>query len=256
MAHASFTKGDQEALQQWKTFRDMSISSYATIYERLGVNFEVYSGESQVESYIPKVHQLLQEKNLVTYAQDGSQSIDLSSYDLGSAVVRRSDGTSLYMTRDLASLLMRKNQFNFDKAIYVVGVEQEQYFRQLFKAAELMMGETGQLQHVSFGRINGMSTRQGTAVFLQDILDMAKSKILDYMQNVKQTFHDDETADQLGVSAILVQDMKSKRNKNYSFAWDRMTDARGDTGVFLQYAHARACGYVGDSSLKETTKKN
>lgn len=139
---------------------------------------------------------------------------------------------------------MRKSEYNFDKAIYVVGVEQERYFKQVFKAAELMMGETGQLQHVSFGRINGMSTRQGTAVFLQDILDMAKSKILDYMQNVKQTFHDDETADQLGVSAILVQDMKSKRNKNYSFAWDRMTDARGDTGVFLQYAHARACGYA------------
>lgn len=190
------------------------------------------------------MHQLLQDKNLVEYAEDGSQSIDLSAYNLGSAVVRRSDGTSLYLTRDLASLLMRKSEYNFDKAIYVVGVEQERYFKQVFKAAELMMGETGQLQHVSFGRINGMSTRQGTAVFLQDILDMAKSKILDYMQNVKQTFHDDETADQLGVSAILVQDMKSKRNKNYSFAWDRMTDARGDTGVFLQYAHAQACGYA------------
>lgn len=229
----------------WRRLREMSIESYKNIYARLGISFEVYSGESQVESYIPKVNALLQEKGLVEKTQDGASAVDLEQYHLGKAIVQRADGTSLYLTRDLACLMMRQELYGFDKALYIVGSEQQGYFRQVFKLGEMLFGYKN-LQHVSFGRIQGMSTRQGTAVFLEDILDIAQEQILQYMEKEKSHVKDKQemttTSDQLGISAILVQDMKSKRNKDYSFSWERMTDAKGDTGVFLQYAHARACG--------------
>lgn len=260
LANAYFKRmeeGDPAVLDQWRRFRELSIASYASIYERLGISFEVYSGESQVNDYIPRVHERLRSQKLLTQTEDGAYAVDLQPYQLGTAIVQRADGTSLYRTRDLASLMMRKEQYKFDKAIYVVGVDQEEYFRQVFKMAELVFGSemANKLQHVSFGHINGMSTRQGTAVFLQDILDTAKANIKDYMKTDKTIMNDndndndndngiivEEIADQLGVSAIIVQDMRSKRAKNYTFSWDRMTDSRGDTGVFLQYAHAKACG--------------
>ncbi|KAI8393331.1 arginyl-tRNA synthetase [Radiomyces spectabilis] len=254
LANAYFKRmeeGDEKALLQWRRFRNLSIESYTGIYDRLDIQFDMYSGESQIHDYIPHVYQHLQRQNLLTKTDDGAYAVDLEKYNLGKAMIQRADGTSLYLTRDLASLLMRRDKFKFSKALYAVGVEQEGYFKQLFKVAELMFPEDAwakQLQHVGFGRINGMSTRKGTAVFLQDILDAAQDKIMDYMRNDTAKYEligEDGAkmiADQLGVSAILIQDMKSKRNKNYTFSWDRMTDARGDTGVFLQYAHARACG--------------
>ncbi|KAI9320532.1 arginyl-tRNA synthetase [Dichotomocladium elegans] len=238
-------QGDSDALSLWNRLREMSIASYKDIYERLGIMFEVYSGESQVESYIPEIYKLLKEKGLGEKADDGALVCNLEPYGLGKPVLRRADGTSLYLTRDLACLLMRKRQYGFDKALYVVGSEQQAYFKQVFQLASLLLDiQKDSLQHVSFGRIQGMSTRRGTAVFLQDILDTAKAQILGYMRDDKQMEESSNAgiADTLGISAILVQDMKSKRNKDYSFSWDRMTDARGDTGVFLQYAHARACG--------------
>ncbi|CAO3600619.1 unnamed protein product [Absidia cylindrospora] len=260
----SMEQGDKDALAQWQRFRDLSIASYETIYHRLNIAFEVYSGESQVSDYIPKVYDLLKSKNLVMEMEDGALAVDLTSVGMDPVLIRRADGTSLYMTRDLASVLMRKDKYAADKSIYVVGTEQQGYFTQLFACASLMTDQPiDQFMHANFGRINGMSTRQGTAVFLQDILDTAQTNILDYMHtkenkdnilNSNSTLDDDDDissnddsdmefiADQLGISAIFIQDMKSKRTKNYSFSWDRMTDARGDTGVLLQYAHARACG--------------
>ncbi|KAI7856611.1 arginyl-tRNA synthetase, partial [Circinella umbellata] len=247
-------EGDENVLKQWRLFRELSIESYASIYKRLNIVFEVYSGESQVEEFIPKVHAKLKEKGLLSKTSDGAHVIDLEQYQLDKAIVQRADGTSLYLTRDLATLMMRMQQYTFDKAIYVVGSEQAAHFKQLFKTAELLFGSevAERLQHASFGRINGMSTRQGTAVFLQEILDVSKGKIFDYMQQDKAKYDEelqqqsmeyiDTIADQLGVSAILIQDMRAKRAKDYTFAWDRMTDARGDTGVLLQYTYARMCG--------------
>lgn len=240
-------EGDSTALEQWKLFRDMSIKSYASIYNRLNIKFDVYSGESQVNDYIPKALNLLESKNLLQKSKDGALIVDLEKYKLDNVTVQRGDGTSLYVTRDIASIIMRKEKYQFNKAIYAVGSEQSNYFKQLFKVSNLLSltHDVTDLQHIEFGRIKGMSTRNGTVVFLQDILDLAKEKILDYMNKdeQKRKMKDIETiADQLGISAILIQDMKSKRGKDYEFSWDRMTDSKGDTGVFLQYAHARACG--------------
>jgi arginyl-tRNA synthetase len=252
----TYILGDPVALKQWSRFRDMSIKSYASIYERLNVKFDAYSGESQVNPYISKAHDLLNDRHLLTRTEDGAYAVDLEEYKLDKAVIQRADGTSLYMTRDLASVLMRRQVYPFQKAIYVVGSEQAGYFKQLFQISKLMTQDPNlDLQHVGFGRIKGMSTRKGTVVFLQDILDTAKEKILDYMkqnEGKSQIKDIDKIADHLGMSAILIQDMKSKRGKDYEFSWERMTDARGDTGVFLQYAHAKACGIERKSGIEIT----
>ncbi|KAI7869695.1 arginyl-tRNA synthetase [Spinellus fusiger] len=253
-------EGNERAILQWKRFRDMSIDSYASIYKRLDVHFDIYSGESQINAYIPRVYDLLKERNLLTRTENGALVVDLERYRLGKPVIQRADGTSLYITRDLASIMMRREKYKFDKALYVVGEEQGEYFKQLFKTAELLFGGdssdawTRQLHHIGFGRVNGMSSRKGTAIFLQDILNTAKERSLDYMKQFPDKYSlicegaDNENmlermntiADKAGVSAILIQDMKSKRIKSYNFAWDRMTDASGDTGIALQYAHVRA----------------
>ncbi|KAI8059871.1 arginyl-tRNA synthetase [Gongronella butleri] len=260
-------QGDPKALEQWQRFRQLSIDSYASIYRRLNIDFTEYSGESQVNAYIPRVYELLSAKQATIRMDDGALAVDLSAFGMEPAIIQRADGTSLYLTRDLAAVLLRQEKHAFEKAIYVVGMEQQGYFRQVFACASLLTGaDPAQFVHASFGRIQGMSTRQGTAVFLQDILDTAKGTILDYMAT-KDTLDDDEMdggvtnsesidaiADKLGVSAILIQDMKSKRLKNYIFSWDRMTDAKGDTGVFLQYAHARTCGIERKAGIPVTVE--
>lgn len=257
-ANAYFKKmeeGDKEALSQWKRFRELSIDSYKHIYKRLNIDFDIYSGESQTEPYITQIYNMLEKYKLIEISEDGAWTIDLEEYKLGKAIIKRADGTSLYMTRDLASLALRRDLFGqFKKAVYVVGTEQELYLKQLFKISELISQHDNtwptELYHANFGRVLGMSTRKGTVVFLQDILDTAKENMLGSIQAGSQLkLNDlllenrlDSVAENLGSSAVVIQDMVAKRVKNYEFSWDRMTAAKGYTGVFLQYTHARLCG--------------
>ncbi|KAI9480459.1 MAG: arginyl-tRNA synthetase [Benjaminiella poitrasii] len=241
--------GYPAALAQWQTFRDLSIAFYKNIYERLHVNFDCYSGESETEPFVARVYDVLKRCGLVQQQHEGEDGwvIDLDRFGLGRPLVRRNVGTSLYLTRDLASLLLRQERFGkIDKAVYVVGTEQELYLKQLFKISELIHERLPQewpqleLRHANFGRVLGMSTRRGTVVFLEDILDAAKEKMLENMQD-RDGELSEAVADELGISAVIVQDMAAKRIKNYEFSWDRMTAAKGYTGVYLQYTHARLC---------------
>lgn len=257
-ANAYFKKmeqGDKEALSQWKRFRDLSIDSYKHIYKRLSIDFDVYSGESQTEPYISQIYDMLEKYKLIQISEDGAWTVDLEEYKLGKAIVKRADGTSLYMTRDLASLALRRDMFGeVKKAVYVVGTEQELYLKQLFKISELIHQHDNawptELYHANFGRVLGMSTRKGTVIFLQDILDTAKEHMLENIKagnqfkldELEQESRLDQVADNLGSSSVIIQDMVAKRLKNYEFSWDRMTAAKGYTGVFLQYTHARMCG--------------
>ncbi|KAI7856728.1 arginyl-tRNA synthetase [Circinella umbellata] len=248
-------EGDSTALEQWKRFRDLSISSYQSIYKRLGIEFERYSGESETEPYIQPLYDLLQSKNLINKTADGAWTVDLSAYDLGSPVVRRADGTSLYLTRDLANLILRQSP---KKSMYIVGTEQSLYMQQMFKIAELASLATN-MHHVPFGRVQGMSTRKGTVVFLQDILDTAQEQMLKNLKengtkyNELLTLAVNLVTDQLGTSAVIVQDLITKRVKNYSFSYERMTAARGYTGVYLQYTHARMCAIERKTNTQITT---
>lgn len=237
--------GEEGPLSLWKQFRDLSIEKYKETYARLNIHFDVYSGESQIsQDRQDKVLNLLHEKGLIKQSGQ-SQIIDLEEYKLGKAVVKKMDGTTLYLTRDFAAAAERHEVYNFDKMVYVFAAQQDLHGAQLFKAMDLIGYPWAKnLLHVNFGMVLGMSTRKGTAVFLDQILNEAKSQMLDVMKKDSTNKYNDLenpewTADTLGLSAVKIQDMSARRIMNYKFAWERMTSFEGDTGPYLQYAHVR-----------------
>ncbi|KAG8987530.1 hypothetical protein FRB93_004486 [Tulasnella sp. JGI-2019a] len=273
-------EGEEDALALWQRFRDLSIKEYIEIYRRLNVHFDVYSGESLATSEtIKDVMEQLKQQNLLTEkalgegwkrdkvaAKDGEDgkaqalqsdaieetagplalAIDLNEFNLGKPVLEKPNGTTIYLLRDLASAIERFIKYNFDKMIYVVGDQQNVHMAQCFKILSLMKQPfAGRLEHVNFGRVHGMSTRSGDVVFLKDILDAAKDAMLVQAKATPEKFatlKDPEyTSDQIGMTAVKVQDLQAKRIMSYSFDWKRMTSFEGDTGPYLQYAHVRLC---------------
>ncbi|KAG1442650.1 hypothetical protein G6F56_010977 [Rhizopus delemar] len=257
-------EGDTEAVQQWEKLWIHRRQLHKEDYKRLGVRFDFILNELETERYIPRVYQLLEEKDLCELSEDGSLVMYLSRYDpnLGKPVVRKADGTSTHLTKDIANILMCHEKYgDVEKMIYVADIDQERYFKQLFRIVNLMLENTSpcsELIHVAFGKILNMSV-----IPLKQVLDTAKEKTLKVIKedmkhgkyvdilkegisvngrNIQGEEAVDYIADTLGISAILTQDMAVKRTRQYRFLWDKMTDARGDTGIFLQYTHARICG--------------
>ncbi|CAE6425956.1 unnamed protein product [Rhizoctonia solani] len=236
--------GDESALQNWRRWRDLSIEKYKEEYARLNIAFDVYSGESQVGADTLKTAlDKLKEMGLVSESK-GAQVIDLEKFKLGKAVIQKQDGTSLYLTRDIAAAIERYEEYKFDKMIYVIASQQDLHCAQFFKTLELMEYPWAKtLEHVNFGMVLGMSTRKGTAVFLDDVIREAASVMKEKMMSNEEKYNaieDPETvAQEIGLSAIKIQDMAAKRINNYSFNWSRMTSFEGDTGPYLQYAHVR-----------------
>ncbi|KAK4156728.1 arginine--tRNA ligase [Chaetomidium leptoderma] len=240
--------GDEEAIALWRRFRDISIDRYVATYARLNIDFDEYSGESQVnKTTIERVESLLQEKSV--YEQDnGSWVINFEKHGskgLGVAVVRGRTGTTTYLLRDVAAVLDREEKYNFDKMIYVVSTEQDLYFRRVFRTLELMGRSdlAARLQHVNFGKVMGMSSRLGNVKLLSDILDQSREAMHEVMRRnavkYSQVAEPDAVAEKVGISAVMVQDMSGKRINNYPFDINRMTSFEGDTGPYLQYCHAR-----------------
>jgi arginyl-tRNA synthetase len=240
--------GEPEALALWKRFRDISIERYIDIYDRLGINFDVYAGESQVNpATVAEVESILKERGVYEEVE-GSWRIDFAKHGaehLGIAIVRGRTGTTTYLLRDVAAILDRSRQYSFDEMIYVVSSEQDSYFQRVFKTVELMGRPdlAAKLKHVNFGKVMGMSSRLGTVQLLSDILDKCGSAMHDVMRTnaVKYAQVEDPgaVADTIGITAVMVQDMSGKRINNYPFDINRMTSFEGDTGPYLQYCHAR-----------------
>ncbi|GAA5850878.1 hypothetical protein JCM3766R1_005910 [Sporobolomyces carnicolor] len=236
--------GDEHAVGLWKKFRDLSIVKYKETYARLNIYFDVYSGESQVsQSSQSNALEQLQRSGIVEESQ-GALVVDLESYKLGKTIVRKKDGTSVYITRDIGGAWERYEKYKFDKMVYVVASQQDLHLAQFFKVLDLMGYDWAKtLQHVNFGMVLGMSTRKGTAVFLEQILNESKKVMHDVMAKNEakyQAIEDpDYTSDKLGITAVKIQDMSAKRINNYEFKWERMTSFEGDTGPYLQYAHVR-----------------
>lgn len=249
--------GDESALALWRKFRDLSIKKYEETYARLNIRFDHYSGESQVsKESIQSAMTILRNADFVERAENGALLVDLRKYKLEKAVIERKDGTPLYITRDIGEAKQRWDRFvdkrgkGFDKMIYVVASQQDLHLGQFFKVLDLMgyqwaNAKDGRLQHINFGMVQGMSSRKGTAVFLEHILDETKDRMHDVMKqnDVKyaQVEDPERTADIVGQSAVKIQDMQGKRGNNYDFVWSRMLTFEGDTGPFLQYNHVRLC---------------
>ncbi|OCF75731.1 arginine-tRNA ligase [Kwoniella mangroviensis CBS 8886] len=238
--------GEPTAIAQWARFRDLSIEKLKGTYEKLNVHFDVYWGESQVSTEsMDRATRIVQEKNL-TCEDRGALLVDLTKYKMDKAIIRKADGTTIYLTRDLGGLHDKWEKYHFDKHIYVVQAAQSLHFNQLFKTAELM-GEpyADKLQHISFGLVKGMSTRKGTVVFLEDIMEEATETMHEQMKSNEAKYA--QVEDPLGTSAIIgttavkIQDMAGKRINDYDFDIKRCTSFEGDFGPFIQYSHVRLC---------------
>ena len=246
----SMEDGEPEAIALWNQFRDMSIEKYKKTYARLNIAFDVYSGESQVASdQIDKVLQDLKEKNIAEESE-GAIIIDFTKHGakkLNKAVIQRKDGTPLYLTRDLTAILERHEKYHFDKMIYVVADQQNEHLAQLFKTTEVSGHKdiSEKCEHITFGMVKGMSTRRGTVKFLDDVIQTVTDKMMEVMLKNENKYNqlDDPqgTAEILAITAIMVQDLTGKVRNGYTFDFDRMTSFEGDTGPYLQYAHARLC---------------
>ncbi|KFP08988.1 hypothetical protein Z169_10480, partial [Egretta garzetta] len=242
---------DEQTLSLWKQFRDFSIEEYIRIYKRLGVHFDEYSGESFYQEKSQEVLKLLEDKGLLQKTIEGTGIVDVSEKkDLSSfSTVMRSDGTSLYLTRqvspsiDLAAAIDRMNKHSWDTMIYVTDKSQSNHFQHLFQILKLMGYDWAErCQHVSFGLVQGMKTRRGEVIFLEDVLNEVRSRMLQNMASAKTTKEIEdpvETAEKVGLAALIIQDFRGLLSSDYQFSWDRALQSRGDTGVFLQYTHAR-----------------
>ncbi|XP_056261547.1 probable arginine--tRNA ligase, mitochondrial isoform X1 [Seriola aureovittata] len=241
---------DSQAMSLWQQFREITVHEYQHVYKRLGIHFDVYSGESDHQDQAQEVVQQLQSQGLLKTSEKGTGVVDLCpDGDMSSVcTVLRSDGTTLYITRDVAAAIDRKQKYHFDEMIYVTDKSQANHFHQLFQIL-LSMGHSwaDRCQHVPFGLVQGMRTRTGEVVFLEDVLNEARTRMLDNMSQSKTTKemeNPEDTAEKVGISALIVQDFKGPLLSDYKFDWDRMLQAQGDTGVFLQYTHARLCSLI------------
>lgn len=247
-----FTKlenGDQEAKDLWQWFRDESLKEFSRVYDLLDIDFDSYVGESFYSDKMPAVIEELKEKNLLVES-DGAMIVDLEDSKLPPALIQKRDGSTLYLTRDLASAFYRKKIYNFDKSIYVVGAQQELHFKQCFEIIKRMGYDWYKdMVHVQFGMValeeGTMSTRKGRVVFLEDVLNQAINRTRQIIEEKNPDAENiDEVAKAVGVGAVVFQELSNSRIKDYTFSWDRTLSFEGETGPYVQYTHARCCAVL------------
>lgn len=237
-------QGDEEALRIWKWFSDVSLIEFNRIYGKLGVSFDHFMGESFYSDKMDAIVEDLESKNLL-HESKGALIVDLEKYNLNPALIKKTDGATLYITRDLATAAYRKKTFNFVKSLYVVGGEQTNHFKQL----KAVLKEAGydwsdDMVHVPFGMVTQdgkkFSTRKGHVVKLEMALDEAVDRAEKQIEAKNPNLENkEEVAKQVGVGAVKFYDLKTDRNNGYDFDLDEMVSFEGETGPYVQYAHAR-----------------
>jgi len=238
---------DREARSLWEQFRQISLDEFERVYQRLGVRFDSYAGESFYNDQMDPVVGRIEDAGLAKVSQE-ALIVDLEDHGMPPCILRRSDEASLYATRDLAAIEYRKQTYNFEKNLYVVGSDQRLHFRQLFKVLELLGDDAvGKCHHVDFGLVlfHGVkgSTREGNLELLEDVLDAASAlamKIIEENEK-KMDFEGDKQgiAEAVGIAAVVFGILGKSRQKDVNFDWDEILSFRGKTGPYLQYAHAR-----------------
>ena len=257
-AFASMENGNEEILSLWRWFVKISLNEVARVYELLDVHFDSYNGESFYMDKMDGPITLLREKGLLVESE-GAQVVDLSEYNMPPCIVLKSDGSSIYATRDIAAAIYRKNTYDFDKCLYITASEQILHFSQLFKVLELMGFEWAKdMVHIPYGFVSleegKLSTREGNVIYLEDLLNEAIAKTRDIMNEKNPDLENlEEVARQVGVGAVVFHDLFNNRIKDVTFSWDNVLNFDGETGPYVQYTFARASSVLrkaGDPELK------
>ncbi len=241
--------GAKEAVSYWSRFRRLSLENYALIYDLLGIEFEHYHGESHYNEMLDQVIELVKEKGIAKESE-GALIVDLEPHGLPPVMLRKKDGATLYITRDLAAAIYRHDTFDFALSLYVVGAEQVLHFQQLFKILELMGFEWAKnCVHVPFGLIRfkegRMSTRAGKIILLEEVLRRSIDMAREIIEEKNPDLADKESAAKaVGLGAVRFGDLSNDRIKNIEFDWEKVLDFSGETAAYIQYAHARICSIL------------
>ena len=268
-ARAEFHKlemGDEENLELWKWFVEISLAEYERTYRQLGISFDSYLGESFYTDKMPAQVQKLRDMGLLKI-DDGASIVDLSDYNMPPCLILKRDGSTLYPTRDIAAAVYRKENYHFDKAIYVTSSQQCLHFAQWFKVVE-MMGYPwyNELVHIPYGTVslNGakLATRTGNVVLLKDLFALAIEKVSGIVEEKNPNLENKEAvAEAIGVGAIVFYYLTNNRIKDINFSLEEALSFEGNTGPYVQYTYARACsvlsraGEVLDAPVQITTEE-
>ena len=243
-------EGDKEALAIFESFKQITLREVQKVYDRLGITFDSYAGESFYNDKMQPVIDTLKSKNLLKMSE-GAEVVDLEEYGMPPCLILKKDGTTLYATRDLAAAIYRKKTYDFYKNLYVVAYQQNLHFRQIFKVLELMGYEWAKdCVHVPFGMVSlegagSLSTRKGNVVFLSDVLDSAVEKAREIIDAKNPDLPEkDKTASDVGVGAVIFGALSGSRIKDISFSLEKALSFDGETGPYLQYTHARCCSIL------------
>lgn len=248
--------GEKEEVELWQWFREESIKEFKRVYDLLGITFDSYNGESFFSDKMPRIERELEEKGLMQESQ-GAMVVNLEEYDLGNALIKKSDGSSLYITRDIAAAVYRKETYNFYKNIYVVASQQNLHFRQLFKIIDRMGYDwADSCVHVPFGLVRlkegVMSTRAGRVVFLEDVLKAAVEKTRAIiLEKNPQAGDVEHIARQVGIGAVIFNELSNNRIKDYTFDWEQVLNFDGETGPYVQYTYARSSSVLRKAGIPD-----
>lgn len=262
-AFNNLEKASKDELDLWQWFRDESLKEFFKVYKMLGIEFDSLDGESFYSDKMDRVIKELEEKNLLKDSE-GARIVDLDAFKLPPALITKSDGSTLYITRDVAAAIYRKEAYDFYKNLYVVGNQQILHFQQWMAIVKLMGYQwADDCVHIPFGLVSledgdNLSTRKGKVVFLEDVLNKAveKTKEIILEKNVN-TENLEESAKEVGIGAIVFNELSNSRAKDYVFSWDKVLNFEGETGPYVQYTHARASSLLrnaGDEIVSTSSK--
>ena len=242
---ARLEQGGKEEKELWQWFRDVSLREFNRVYDLLGISFDSFDGESFYSDKMDKVIKEIEDKGLIKESE-GAHIVELSKWGMSPALITKKDGSTLYITRDIAAAFYRKNVYGFYKNLYIVGSQQILHFKQWIKIIELMGYDwANDCVHIPFGLISledgTMSTREGRVVFLEDVLKRAIEKTREIIiEKGVSTDNIDEISRQVGIGAVIFNELSSNRIKDYVFSWDKVLNFEGETGPYVQYSYARA----------------
>lgn len=236
--------GSEEETKLWQKFRDLSLKEFKKVYDTLGVEFDSYAGEGFYTDKMDAVVEEIDKKGILVES-NGARVVMLDDYNMPPCIVKKADGATIYATRDLAAAIYRKKTYDFDKSIYVVGMDQSLHFKQVFTTLKLMGKEwADNCNHIGFGLVRfadkKLSTRKGDVIFLEDLLNKSVNRTLEIINEKNPELENkEEVAKKIGIGAVIFTYLKNSRERDIVFDWEEMLSFDGETGPYVQYSYAR-----------------